>query len=140
MVEVIFEGEYLRGFQVAGQGIAGDNILPDAAVAGLGKLKDEDGNRKYKRMLNPDYGKLVDTGLGKKQEDTRRYIGFVLDPEDPDLEIKEKRRIEKVKAQFAMELFDLIYANKDDPAALAAALCDRVKEIDGEITIAEAKK
>lgn len=135
MIKAIFDGEYLRGWQVAGQGARGDNIFPDKVFADIGALKDVYGNRRYKRVPNPDYGKLVDTGLGEMQEDTRRYIGFELAPQDPGPEVKEAKRVEKVKARFAMELPDLVYANKDDPASLAAAMCDRVKVIDAETTV-----
>ena len=48
---------------------------------------------------------------------------------------KEGERIEEVKAQLSLELPDLIYANKDDPAALSKALTDRAKEIDAETAI-----
>ncbi len=50
-------------------------------------------------------------------------------------EEKEAKRVEKVKARFDAELFGLVYANKDNSAALAVAMCDRVKEIDAETTI-----
>ncbi len=63
----------------------------------------------------------------------------ILDLIDPGPEIKEAKRVQKVKAKFAGELVDLIYANKDDPAALAAAMCDRAKEIDAETTIVKVK-
>ncbi len=59
----------------------------------------------------------------------------VLDPIDPGPAVKEVKRVEKVKAQLSQELPDLIYANKDDPAVLAAAMCDRVKVIDAETTV-----
>ncbi len=140
MIKATFEGEYLRGWQVAGQGTRGDDVFPDQVFADIGKLKDEYGNRRYKRVPNPDFGKLVDTGLGEKQEDTRRYIGFELAPQDPGPEVKETKRVEQVKARFDAELFDIVYANKDDPTALSAAWCDRAKEIDAETTIAEAAK
>ena len=53
---------------------------------------------------------------------------------------KEEERIGEVKIKFSAELFDLVYANKDNPTALAAAMCDRVKEIDEEIKIEETTK
>ena len=135
MIKAIFEGEYLRGWQVAGLGARGDDIFPDEMFVNIGKRADEYGNYQYKRVPNPDYGKLVDNGLSTLQEDTRRYIGFELAPQDPGPEVKEVKRVEKVKAKFATELVDLIYANKDFPVSLAAALCDRAKEIDAETTI-----
>ena len=64
----------------------------------------------------------------------------VLDPIDPDPQVKEAKRVEKVKAKFNAELFSLVYANKDDPGALSAAMCDRMKEIDAEIKIEETTK
>ncbi len=54
---------------------------------------------------------------------------------EPTSEEKEERRLVKVKAKLAQELPDLIYANKDDPAVLVAAMCDRAKEIDAETTV-----
>ena len=140
MIKATFEGEYLRGWQVAGQGTRGDDVFPDQVFADIGKLKDEYGNRRYKRVPNPDYGKQVDTGLGELQEDTRRYIGFELAPQDPGSAVKEANRVEKVMAQFVVELPGVVYANKDLPTALAWAMCDRMKAIDAETTIAEASK
>ncbi len=134
MIKAIFEGEYLRGWQVAGLGARGDDVFPDEMFVNIGKRADEYGNYQYKRVPNPDYGKLVDNGLSTLQEDTRRYIGFVLDPQDPGPEVKEAKRFKKVKARFMVELPGLVYDNKDDPAALAAAMCDRMNVIDAGTT------
>ena len=48
---------------------------------------------------------------------------------------KEEERIKEVKSKFAVEVSDLIYAYKDDPTVLVAAMCDRMKEIDEESII-----
>ncbi len=76
--------------------------------------------------LRDEYGDLLYRWDGEKP---------VLDPIDPGPEVKEAKRVEKVKAKFEAELFDLVYTNKDDPAKLAKALTDRVKEIDAETAI-----
>ena len=133
MIKAIFDGEYLRGWQVAGLGARGDDIFPDEIFVDIGKWADEYGNYRYRRVPNPDYGKLVDNGLSTLQEDTRRYIGFELAPQDPGPEVKEANRVEKVKARFEVELPDLVYANKDTPTSLAWAMCIRMNEIDAEI-------
>jgi len=53
----------------------------------------------------------------------------VLDPIIPDIEIKEAKRIKKVKTKFNTELSDIIYNNKDNHSQLSKVLCDRMKEI-----------
>ncbi len=78
--------------------------------------------------------------MDERQPDIREYLGCVLDPIDPGPEVKEAKRVAWVKAKFNGELADLVYANKDEPEALAIEMCNRMNEIDSETTIVEASK
>ncbi len=88
---------------------------------------DENGKLQWTIRDNPDYNPETD------HIDDRYLIENKSIPLTAE-EIETKRLME-VKAKISAELPDLIYANKDTPAALAAAMCDRVKEIDAETTI-----
>ncbi len=88
-----------------------------------------DANRKYQWTIidNPDYDPKTDP------IDDRYLIEHK--PIPLTAEEAETKRMTEVKAKISAELPDLIYANKNDPSALAAAMCDRVKEIDAETAI-----
>ena len=132
VIEDINSKRYIRGYSVTTKPPDYLTIFPLAPDMPLGK-HDEYGQYQYRLVSNPDFGKLIDVGMEEQQPDIREYIGCVYDPIDPGPEVKEAFRVEKVKAKFSGELVDLIYANKDFPASLAAALCDRAKEIDAEV-------
>ena len=132
MIEDINSKRYIRGFSVTMKPPDYLTIFPLPPDMPLGK-HDEYGQYQYRLVPNSDYGKLRDIGLEEQQPDTREYLGCVLDLIDLGIEVKEAFRVGKVKARFVMELVDIIYANKDDSSALAAALCDRAKEIDAEV-------
>ena len=132
VIEDINSKRYIRGYSVTMKPPDYLTIFPLAPDMPLGK-HDEYGQYQYRLVPNPDYGKLIDVGMDEQQPDIREYLGCVLDLIDPGPEVKEAFRVEKVKARFAVEMPDLVYANKDEPASLAAALCDRAKEIDAEV-------
>ena len=88
---------------------------------------DANGKLQWTIRDNPDYNPEIDP------IDDRYLIENKSIPLTPE-EIETKRLME-VKAKISAELPDLIYANKDDPAALSKALTDRVKEIDAETAI-----
>ncbi len=90
-------------------------------------LLDENHQLQWTIRDNPDYDPEVD-------HINERYLIENKPIPLTSQEIETKRMVE-VKAKLAAELPDLIYANKDDPAALAAAMCGRAKEIDAETTI-----
>ena len=139
VIEEIDGKRYLRGWIVTTRPPDYMTIFPKKLDMPKGK-HDEYGQYQYRLMPNPGYGKLIDVGMEEQQPDIREYLGCVLDLIDPDPEVKEAKRVEKIKARFATELVDLVYANKDDPELLAKAMTDRVKEIDAETTIVEVQK
>ncbi len=134
VIEEINGKRYIRGWLVSMESPDYLTIFPYKADMPKGK-HDEYGQYQYRLVPNPGYGKLIDVGMEEQQPDIREYLGCVLDLIDPGPEVKEAKRVEKVKARFEVELPDLVYANKDNPAALAAAMCDRMKGIDAETTI-----
>ncbi len=81
--------------------------------------------------INPDYNSEIDP-IDDRYLIEHKPIPLIAE------EIETKRLME-VKAKISAELPDLIYANKDDPAALSKALTDRVKEIDAETTLLKVK-
>ena len=138
-IEQLNGKRYLRGYIVTTKPPDYLTIFPTKLDMPKGK-HDEYGQYQYRLVPNSDYGKLIDVGMDEQQPDIREYLGCVLDPIDPSTEVKEAKRVEKVKSKLTLELVDLIYANKDFPVSLAAALCDRAKEIDAETTIVEVQK
>ena len=90
-------------------------------------LLDENDRLQWTIKDNPDYDPKTD------HIDDRYLIENKPIPLTAE-EIETKRLME-VKAKISAELPDLIYANKDNPAALSKALTDRVKEIDAETTV-----
>jgi len=139
VIEDINSKRYIRGWSVTMQAPDYLTIFPARLDMPKGK-HDEYGQYQYRLVPNADYGKLILTGIDDEQQpDTREYLGCVLDLIDPGPEVKEAKRAEKVKSKLALELVDLIYANKDDPASLAAALCNRAKEINAETTLLKVK-
>ncbi len=86
----------------------------------------ENGKLQWTIQSNPDYNPEIDP------IDDRYLIEHK--PIPLTAEEAETKRLMEVKAKLATELPDLIYANKDDPAALSKALTDRAKEIDAETT------
>ena len=139
VIEDIKSKRYIRGYSVTTKPPDYLTIFPARLDMPKGK-HDEYGQYQYRLVPNSDYGKLIDVGMDEQQPDIKEYLGCVLEPIDPGPEVKEAKRVEKVKVRFNGELADLVYANKDNPTALSAAMCDRVKEIDSETTIAEATK
>ena len=139
MIEDINSKRYIRGFSVTMKPPDYLTIFPLAPDMPLGK-HDEYGQYQYRLTRNANFGNLIEIGIEEPWPDVREYLGCVLDPIDPGPEVKEAKRVKKVKSALALELVDLIYANKDEPASLAAALCDRMNEIDSETTIVEAAK
>ena len=113
--EYTLQNNYVLSFAyqsiISNNGIEGPEPLPGMRAPGA---------------LTDEYGNLLYRWDGEKP---------ILDPIDLAPEVKEAKRVEKVKARFNAELFDLVYANRDDPSALAAAMCARVREIDAETTV-----
>ena len=94
-------------------------------------LTDENGKLQWTIRDNPDYDPETDH-IDDRYLIEHKPILLTADE-------KETKRAAEAKAKLAAELVDLIYANKDNPDALAQALCERAKEIDAA-TIAEATK
>ena len=132
VIEDINSKRYIRGYSVTTKPPDYLTIFPLAPDMPLGK-HDEYGQYQYRLVSNPDFGKLIDVGMEEQQPDIREYIGCVYDPIDPGPEVKEAKRVEKVKAKLALEFVDLIYANRGNAATLAGALCGRATEIDNEV-------
>ncbi len=91
------------------------------------EVADENGKPQWTIRDNPDYNPEVD-------HIDDRYI-IENKPVLLTVEEIETKRVAQVKAQFSVEISDIVYANKDNPSALSKAMCDRVKEIDAETTI-----
>ncbi len=132
VIEKIDGKRYIRGWIVTTKPPDYLTIFPNIPNMPKGKF-DEYHARQYRLVPNPDFGKLIDVGMDEQQPDIREYVGCVYDPIDPGPEVKEAKRVEKVKVQLALELVDLIYANRGNAATLAEALCGRATEIDNEV-------
>ncbi len=108
LCDVIDGKTYLRGLCCPGEDYS-DWVTVETEFWADNKFLDENGRPRW-RVYSPD---------------------DIRDEPLPMTAAEEQHEHERgVKAQLAIELPDLIYANKDDPAALSQALCDRAKEID----------
>ena len=131
-MECHFDGNgYYRWGVQTDKSIDYETVFP-ASLIPDGKRKDEYENLRFKRVPNPAFGKQIDDGMDGIHEDTRQYTSIVLEPQTPTTEQIETIRVLKVKQIMAKQLPELIYENKDNPALLSQALCDKMNEINLE--------
>jgi len=76
----------------------------------------------------------LDIEAGEYLEHDEQNDCIVIKKREKSTEELEVERKIAVKRQLIAELPDIILQNKDDPAALAQALCDRAKQIETETT------
>jgi len=91
------------------------------------KITDQNGQFQWTIRENPDYDPKTD------HIDDRYIIEH--NPILPTPEELEAERQAAIKRLLVAELPDIIFQNKDNPAVLAQALCDRAKQIEVEITV-----
>jgi len=99
--------------------------------------RDMYGNLRYRRVVNPGYGKQVDDGLHVTYEDTRRYLRLELDEQDPTPEQIKVVQDRDIAARIILEYpVDEQIAELRKAVAAAgypASFHDRAEEIKAEV-------
>lgn len=115
---------------ICGSRLISENGLPigplEFTKALSGGLFDSKGKLQWTIRENSDYDPKTD-------HIDNRYI-IECDPIQPTVEELKAKKQAAVRNQLVTDLPDILLQNKDNPEALVQALCDRVKEIEVEIT------